>query len=388
MIGGRASRDKGNRAEREMVRLLRAVGFSAKKVSRAGYAGSDLSIRLLGRNRRAEVKARRAGFKQFYNWLSDRDLLIVRADHREPLIITPFRLAMQIARAAQNSRLRGSAPAPSGNPPQQKVETMSEEPKNENLPVITLGADGFDDVDPNERLIQGPIARCVDGHWTWRDGTAIPPETRWLALATVTALQHWENQLPVETIIKRGGTPLPDLDELNAKIPKDQWELLDGKPRPPWVRQHGAYLLNPVDGSVCTFINSTVGAARAVSDLKDRVRWMRALRGRAVVPLVRPGSRPMPTKHGVKQRPEFVIVEWRDLGSLQAAPTTVPALGKPVEPPSLKEEMGDEIPFNDPVPDLGKAESPKAPAPPLPTPRRDLKKPAAKRRPANPLQAG
>jgi hypothetical protein len=62
----------------------------------------------------------------------------------------------------------------------------------------------------------------------------------------------------------------------------------------------------------------------------------------------------MPTKNGVKQRPEFVVVEWRDLGTLATAPT-VPALeppGKPVEPVSLKEELNDEIPsFEDPPSD-------------------------------------
>jgi hypothetical protein len=327
------------------------AGLAATKISRTGYTGADLAIPLIGRQLRCEVKSRGTGFRQLYTWLAKVDLLIAAADRQPPLVITSFALATQIARAAQNSRTSGSAPAQSGIPPHQKVETMSEETKKENLPVIAIGDDGFDDVDPNERLIQGPIARCVDGHWTWRDGTAIPPDTRWLVLATVTALQRWENQMPVETIIKRGGTPLPDIDALNDKIPKEKWELLDGKPRPPWVRQYGCYLLSETDGSVATFINSTAGAARAVSDLKDRVRWMRALRGRAVVPLVRPGSRPMPTKYGVKQRPEFVVVGWRDLGSVQAPPT-VPALGKPVEPVSPQEEFNDAVPtFEDPPSD-------------------------------------
>jgi hypothetical protein len=47
---------------------------------------------------------------------------------------------------------------------------------------------------------------------------------------------------------------------------------------------------------------------------------------------------------------------------------------KEVEEPSLAEEMDDEIPdFKN-----ENAESPKAAAPPLPTPRRNLKKPPAK----------
>jgi hypothetical protein len=146
---------------------------------------------------------------------------------------------------------------------------------------------------------------------------------------------------------------------------------------------------------------------------------MRRLRGPNVYAVVLLSDTFMNTKWGGRQRPHFKIERWvrfgEEGGQVEAAsgltplPSPTPSADKPteqttvqpelplneVQEPSLKEEMGDEIPFNDAVPDLGKAsKTPKASAPPLPNPRRNLKKPArdnarkAKRRPANVLDAG
>jgi Holliday junction resolvase len=98
MKGGRRSRDKGNRAERALVRVLQDHGFAAERVPLSGSAGGrykgDLTVSLLGIERCAEVKVR--------------DLLIVRADRREPLVVLPLGLALDIARAAE----RGKAVTP------------------------------------------------------------------------------------------------------------------------------------------------------------------------------------------------------------------------------------------------------------------------------------
>jgi hypothetical protein len=228
---------------------------------------------------------------------------------------------------------------------------MSEETKTE-LPVksesLSNIADGFDDKsDATERLIQGTIAACVDGVWSAKDGTSLSPGTRYIVLATAEALQRWEGQRPVETILKKPGQALPDVDELNAKIPKKRWEKgQDGEPRAPWVHQYIAYLLNPKDASVYTFINSTVGARIAVERLNDRVRMMRVLRGEKVCPIVELGAKPFKTGHGLKQRPDFIIHDWCKLGGPQAA--SAPAIEQviqPVEAVSLKEELDDEIGF-------------------------------------------
>jgi hypothetical protein len=72
---------------------------------------------------------------------------------------------------------------------------------------------------------------------------------------------RWRDQQPVETITERPDQPLPDVDKLNAKIPKKQWELgLDGQPRPPWQLEFVVYLMNPETADLWTFINSTTGA--------------------------------------------------------------------------------------------------------------------------------
>jgi hypothetical protein len=113
MTGGRASRDKGNRLERSLVHALQNAGFVAERVPLSGAArgrfGGDLSIPLLGADRRVEVKCRGDGFRQLYSWLDGADFLIVRADRSEPLVVIPFRLAIEIAKAAENSRMRVSS---------------------------------------------------------------------------------------------------------------------------------------------------------------------------------------------------------------------------------------------------------------------------------------
>ena len=151
-------------------------------------------------------------------------------------------------------------------PASPRNESMSQDKtESENLPVIS--GDGFDDIDVSNRLIQGTILRCVDGHWSDRDKTPIPPDKTLVVLGTATALQHWHNGMPTETIVKHPGAALPDVAELNAKIPESQWEEgLDGDPRPPWVKQFIVYLLDPTDASVFTYVNSTMGRSSPSSD--------------------------------------------------------------------------------------------------------------------------
>jgi len=111
--GGRASREKGNSGERAVVRFLQERGFAAERVPLSGAArgrfGGDVSIPLLGADRRVEVKCRGDGFRQLYDWLEGHDFLIVRADRREPLVVIPMKLAAEIAMAAERAT-KGGAP--------------------------------------------------------------------------------------------------------------------------------------------------------------------------------------------------------------------------------------------------------------------------------------
>ena len=55
----------------------------------------------------------------------------------------------------------------------------------------------------------------------------------------------------------------------------------------------------------------------------------------------------MKTKFGVKQRPEFIIHDWRYLGP--AIPNTevkaIEHIGEPVKPPTTAEIFSDDLPF-------------------------------------------
>jgi hypothetical protein len=90
------------------VRFLQDRGFAAERVPLSGSArgrfGGDLSVPLLGVDRRVEVKCRGGGFRRLYDWLTGADLLILRADRHEPLVVIPLRLAAEIAAVAEGRK--------------------------------------------------------------------------------------------------------------------------------------------------------------------------------------------------------------------------------------------------------------------------------------------
>jgi hypothetical protein len=101
---GRASRDKGARIERALVAALQCRGFAAERVPLSGAVrgrfSGDVSVPLLGMDRRIEVKGRANGFARLYGWL----VLVIKADRKEPLVCLPLRLAAEIAAAAERGR--------------------------------------------------------------------------------------------------------------------------------------------------------------------------------------------------------------------------------------------------------------------------------------------
>ena len=103
-MSGRRSRDKGARVERAIVHALKAGGFAAERVPLSGAAGGlysgDIVLPLMGRDLCLEAKARADGFRELYGWLDQRDVLIVKADLQEALVIVRLSLAVEIAQAA------------------------------------------------------------------------------------------------------------------------------------------------------------------------------------------------------------------------------------------------------------------------------------------------
>jgi Holliday junction resolvase len=99
MSEGKASRQKGNRAERAIDNLQKERGFKAERALSGSAGGSylgDLTVPIAGDSRVVEVKVRAKGFRQLYDRLVNRDILIVMADRCEPLVVLPLALAADI----------------------------------------------------------------------------------------------------------------------------------------------------------------------------------------------------------------------------------------------------------------------------------------------------
>jgi hypothetical protein len=222
-------------------------------------------------------------------------------------------------------------------------------PDTARVPVI-FGDDGDD---YSDRLLQGSRAKWVDKVWTM-DGVPPRDEDRFLVVGTGYALQRWVDGLP-EVIVKEPGKSLPDPDDLNAAIPKEQWPIgkFSGEPEGPWKMVAYAYLLRLHDAARFTHINSTWGTIICVRSIRERMRDMRRLRGASVYPVVRLTSVPKPSKKFPGQfRPELEVLGWQDLGDNQPAQIEPPKqggsaeqIGKPVEPVTTKEVLNDEIPW-------------------------------------------
>ena len=109
MTGGRPSRQKGDRAEREAVNLLQEFGISAERVPLSGSSGgrysADIAVPVLGIDRKLECKCRGSGFVSLYRWLAPVYGLVLRADRAEPLIVLRLKDFAELAIAADKSRL-------------------------------------------------------------------------------------------------------------------------------------------------------------------------------------------------------------------------------------------------------------------------------------------
>jgi Holliday junction resolvase len=107
-LGGRASRQKGNRLERAIVHLLQDHGLGAERVPLSGSARGSylghLTVPVLGRDLVVEAKASANGFARLYSWLEDRDALVIKADRRHALVILPLRLAAEIGAAVEGRK--------------------------------------------------------------------------------------------------------------------------------------------------------------------------------------------------------------------------------------------------------------------------------------------
>ena len=86
------SKNKGSRVEREIVHRHLDIGVDAKRVPLSGAAVGFKGDVIIG-DLVAEVKARKGGqgFATISKWLRDNDLLFVKEDRKDPLVVMPWR---------------------------------------------------------------------------------------------------------------------------------------------------------------------------------------------------------------------------------------------------------------------------------------------------------
>jgi hypothetical protein len=214
-------------------------------------------------------------------------------------------------------------------------------------------------------IIKGTAIRFTnEGSWTDRDEEELPDGLELVVVDVARVVQKWIDRLPVETRILEPGERFPDIEELNQNAPSSECsDGPDGKRRGPWQAQDVLYLLNLATMDRFTLPTGTVGGQIAVREVVDKIKWMRKLRGAHVYPIVRLSDTFMPTRFGGRQRPHFEIKRWvsfrPDEQALSAPPRLSNSASQPtaqsapeqlrtVAPPTLTEEMNDEIPsFNE-----------------------------------------
>jgi hypothetical protein len=103
--GGRRGKQKGDRNERGLVKMLQLAGVAALRTPMSGATrsarfggGYDLHIPLFGRELKAECKHHANGFQRLYKWLEPVDLLVVRCDHGKPLVVVTLDFMLELAK--------------------------------------------------------------------------------------------------------------------------------------------------------------------------------------------------------------------------------------------------------------------------------------------------
>jgi hypothetical protein len=167
------------------------------------------------------------------------------------------------------------------------------------------------DEQSNNQVIKGTLLKFTNEMWVTREGEEISADLELVAVGVCRTVQRWKDQVPVEIIVLQPGQKFPDIEQLNAQTPYEDWTIgPDGKPRGPWQAQHIVYLLNPATMDRFCFPTGTIGGRICVRDLVERTQWRRRFSGANVLPVVTLSDTFMKTHYGGRQRPHFLIKRW------------------------------------------------------------------------------
>src|SRR6516225_9716979 len=199
------------------------------------------------------------------------------------------------------------------------------------------GVEG-DDRPEGAGVIQGSLVKFSnEAMWVTRDGDELSADLELVAVDVARIVQRWQDQAPVETIVLEPHQKFPDIQEMNEGVPRSEWvEGPDGQQRGPWQAQHVLYLLDAGPMDKYTFATVTTGGRIAIRELRDKLVWMRRLRGPNVYPVITLADKFMNTRFGGRQRPFFVIKRWVRLGGEGGE---VEALPPPSLPPQTQPDL-------------------------------------------------
>jgi hypothetical protein len=196
---------------------------------------------------------------------------------------------------------------------------------------------------------KGEILKFTD-RWSLRGGAPLQAKGPLLVIfpegpvVPFRMLRRW--QPTVETIVPGPGAELPDPDEMNSRIPREEWELdrLTGQPRAPWSKYFILYLLDPTTAALFTYYNNTIGCRMLVTRIEERVQWGRALFGDDAMLLAQLADRPFHTQYGERRAPDLEVLGFRRFAGGGLRVIDQAALEE-VRLPPPKDTLGDEIAF-------------------------------------------
>jgi hypothetical protein len=221
-----------------------------------------------------------------------------------------------------------------------KAPAPAVNPANTTLTPTKAFSDGFDsviDANGNQSIIKGiKIKFTNNAEWIDDTGGVIAPTREFLVVELAKVTQKWKDNLPAEQRILDPAEPFPDVERLNAEVPKSEWREKFGKLVGPWQNSIAIYLFDPKTLEGFTWPTSTAGGFRAVDELKGRVKRARMMQGDDIYPLVTLGDTHMNTAFGGRQRPQFKVVRFVTLGGGQ---------GRPLLAEPKPQELNDKIPW-------------------------------------------
>src|SRR6516164_10273386 len=197
------------------------------------------------------------------------------------------------------------------------------------IPGSPSNSDGFPLEISSTRVSHGTPAR-----WTettgWRDRDGLPIPDTMLVIYYFKALRSWVNKRATYNI----DDPLPNLDELNASIPRSEWPIgLSGEPEKPWKFVYVFYLVDFKTGTMFTYEHDTFGAMLCYDALHEAVTVQRMLRGSHVFPVVHLEQRPWKSaRFGPQMRAHLQPTgDWRTPSNLLPQPPAL-QIGGPTTP--------------------------------------------------------